>query len=53
MNPEIIQALQAALDAQFKAGTVVGRLETLIAQAMPQVAESPIECEPAPTAQEP
>jgi hypothetical protein len=53
MNPEIIQAFQAALDAQFKAGAAIGKLEMLIAQAMPQVAESPIECDPAPTAQEP
>ena len=35
MTPEIIQALQAALDAQFKAGAAIGKLETLIAQAMP------------------
>jgi hypothetical protein len=52
MNPEITQAIQAALDAQFKAGTAVGRLETLIAQAMPKQEETPAECEPAPVAQE-
>ena len=52
MNPDIIQALQGALDAQFKAGASIGRLETLIAQAMPKQEETPSECEPAPVAQE-
>lgn len=47
MTPEIIQALQAALDAQFKSGAAIGKLETLIAQATPKPAETPAETPPA------
>lgn len=43
MSTEIIQALQAALDAQFKAGAAVGRLETLMAPIMPKHADTPAE----------
>jgi hypothetical protein len=41
MNPELIQAFQAALDAQFKAGAAIGKLETLITQAMPPPTSPP------------
>jgi hypothetical protein len=41
MNPEITQAIQAALDAQFKAGAAIGKLEMLIAQAMPKPETTP------------
>ena len=46
MTPAIIQALQAALDAQFKAGAAIGRLETLMDQAMPPPTEPPAETPP-------
>jgi len=40
MTPDIFQAIQAALDAQFKAGVAIGRLETLIDQAKSKPAET-------------
>ena len=47
MTPDILQAIQAALDAQFKAGAAIGKLETMIAQAMPKPEETPAESPPA------
>ena len=46
MTDEIIHAIQAAIDAQFVAGKALGKLETLIAQAMPKPAETPAETPP-------
>ena len=47
MTDEIIQAIQAAIDAQFVAGKALGKLETLVALAMPKPTTPPPDTPPA------
>lgn len=41
MNPEVLAAMQRALDAQFQAGKAVGALEALINQIPKPIIETP------------
>jgi hypothetical protein len=43
MTQEIIQTMEAALQAQFNSGKLIGRLETLIDQAMPKLPEPTVD----------